>query len=97
MGGNPDKVNKLREAGLTDGQIKMISDGKVPQGFNVHHKVPIDDGGTNSFDNLVLIRNEPEHYTITNIQRELTKDISYGETKVIDFPVPQGFIYPPSM
>jgi len=92
---DPEKLAKLRAAGLDDDAIKRLADGKMPDGYQVHHKIPIDDGGTNSFDNLVLIKNEPYHKTISNAQKELTSALKDGESKVIDFPIPDGFIYPP--
>jgi hypothetical protein len=51
-----DNIKDLKKAGLTDDEIKLIENGKVPQGYQVHHKKPLDDGGDNSFDNLVLIK-----------------------------------------
>lgn len=36
--------------------IKRASQGKPPKGYNVHHIIPRRHGGTNSFDNLTLIR-----------------------------------------
>jgi hypothetical protein len=92
---NEAKIAKLREAGLDDTAIKRLQDGKLPDGWQVHHKIPLDDGGTNSFDNLLLIKNEPYHKTITNAHNELIRGMKEGETKVFDFPVPEGNIYPP--
>ncbi|PSU34144.1 RHS repeat-associated core domain-containing protein [Photobacterium lutimaris] len=94
IGRDPDKIKLMMEAGLNANQIEKIAQGGVPKGYNVHHKVPIDDGGTNKFDNLILIINNPEHYAITNAQRALTGHISYEETVKIEFPVPKSFIYP---
>lgn len=95
LASDPNKVEQLREAGLSDTDITRIIDGKVPREWQVHHKLPIDDGGDNSFDNLLLIKNEPAHKVITNAQKELTGDLAPGQTKLIDFPVPNGFVYPP--
>ena len=94
IGSDPEKVKVMKAAGLSDAQIAKIAQGAVPKGYNVHHKIPIDDGGTNDFSNLVLIRNNSEHYTITNAQRDLTSEIPYGETAKIEFPVPPSFLYP---
>jgi len=94
VGNDPERVEVMKAAGLTDAQITKVAQGGVPKGYNVHHKIPIDDGGTNDFDNLVLIRNNSEHYTITNAQRDLTSHIPYGETVKIKFPVPPSFLYP---
>jgi len=94
LGNDSESVKIMKSAGLTDVQLAKIAQGGVPKGYNVHHKIPIDDGGTNDFDNLVLIRNNSEHYTITNAQRDLTSHIPYGETVKIEFPVPPSFLYP---
>jgi len=91
---DPKKVEKLKKSGLTDIDMKLMKDGKVPDGFQVHHKVPLDDGGTNSFDNLVLMKNDPYHKALTNLQNSLTKGMKPGDTQYFDWPIADGFIYP---
>ncbi|TRW18246.1 HNH endonuclease [Glacieibacterium frigidum] len=93
---DPTNLAALRNAGLNDAQIARLAEGKIPQGWQVHHKLPLDDGGTNSFDNLVLIKNDPSHIAITNAQRSLVGDLAVGETRRVDFPVPPGVVYPPA-
>ena len=93
---DPVKVQQLKAAGLTDGDIETMQAGKNPPGWQVHHKLPLDDGGTNATDNLVLIKNEPYHKVITNEQMSLTRGMEAGQTKVIDFPIPDGIVYPPT-
>ena len=95
LANDPQKVAKLREAGLNDAQIQMLRDGRIPQGWQVHHKLPLDDGGTNDFSNLVLIQNEPYHKVITNAQNAATRGMTEGQTRVLDWPIPSGFVYPP--
>lgn len=87
---------QLRAAGFNDADIALVRQGKVPQGYQVHHKKPLDDGGDNSFDNLVLIKNDPYHQAITNEQKRLVGDLQPGDTRAVDFPLPQGSIYPPT-
>jgi hypothetical protein len=60
----------------------------------VHHKLPLDDGGGNEFGNLVLIKDDPFHRALTNLQRELTSSLKPGETATVPWPVPNGFVYP---
>ena len=91
----PQKMNVLKEAGFSDADIITIQTGKVPAGWQVHHKLPLDDGGTNDFSNLVLIENEPYHKTLTNAQRSLVGNLKAGETRVVEFPIPNGNVYPP--
>jgi hypothetical protein len=91
-----DKEKELRAAGLGDADIALIQQGKVPQGWQVHHKKPLDDGGDNTFNNLVLIKNDPYHQAITNAQKRLVGDLKPGEARTVDFPIPEGSIYPPN-
>ena len=97
LANDPAKVAQLRRAGLNDDQIRMLADGRIPQGWQVHHKLPLDDGGTNDFSNLVLIKNEPYHKVITNAQNAATRGMTEGQTRVIEeWPIPNGFVYPPT-
>ncbi|MBC1564831.1 T7SS effector LXG polymorphic toxin [Listeria booriae] len=89
-------VGTFEKAGLSAQDIKKMEAGKVPTGYQVHHKLPLDDGGTNDFKNLILIKNDPFHKVLTNTQKTLTKDLNVGETKKIDWPIPKGSIYPPN-
>jgi hypothetical protein len=94
---DPERAAELRDAGFSEQQIQAMRDyGKAPIGWNVHHKLPLDDGGTNNFANLVLIENEPYHKTITVAQKALTGTLSSGQSATIDFPVPSGYVYPPT-
>ncbi len=89
------KLTQLRNAGLTDVDIQKLTDGFVPTGYQVHHKIPLDGGGTNDFSNLVLIKNDPYHKVITNTQKSLTSELEVGQTITLDdWPIPEGFIYP---
>lgn len=56
--------------------------------------MPLDDGGTNDMDNLILIKNDPYHRAITNEQTKLVKKLFPGKTKEIVWPIPEGTIYP---
>ena len=89
-------VEKLKKAGLTDSDIARMKDELNPKGWQVHHKLPLDGGGTNAMDNLVLIKNEPYHKTITNFQNTFAKQLNNGEIKKVEWPIPEGNIYPPN-
>lgn len=75
-------------------QILRMNSGKSPDGWDVHHKLPLDDGGSNAFENLVLIEKEPYHKIFTNMQRAATKGMLPGETKITPWAIPFGTIYP---
>ncbi len=90
-----DMIAKLKKAGLNNADIQDVADGFVPNGYQVHHKIPLDGGGTNSFDNLILIKNDPYHMVITNTQKSLTTGLHAGETITLnEWPMPEGSIYP---
>ena len=84
----------LRNAGFSETDILKIKNGRVPDGWQVHHKLPLDGSGTNSFDNLVLIQNEPYHKVITNYQNSIARQMEIGEIQVVQWPMPNGNIYP---
>jgi hypothetical protein len=95
IGSDPVMVQQLKKAGLTDKEVERIADGKVPNtDWQVHHKLPLDDGGDNSFDNLVLIKNDPYHKAITNRQNASTRGMQPGQTLIVSWPICSGFIYP---
>ncbi|GAB5387628.1 MAG: hypothetical protein Alpg2KO_05960 [Alphaproteobacteria bacterium] len=51
-----DHHKKLKKIGLSDRAIQKMADtGYVPSGFHVHHKLPVGVGGSNDFENLVLM------------------------------------------
>ncbi|WNJ94326.1 S-type pyocin domain-containing protein [Vibrio ruber] len=91
---DPVSLKKLKEHGVKDSEIAKLSQGKVPRGYQVHHKIPLDDGGTNDFDNLVLIRNSPEHSVFTTYQKQKTTSLSVGESHIVQWPSPNGKVYP---
>ena len=82
--------------GFSDIDIAKMSDGYVPDGWQVHHKLPLDDSGNNDFDNLVLMKNDPYHKTITNYQNSISRKMQIGEVQNVDWPIPEGSIYPPT-
>ncbi len=91
-----EDTENLKKAGLSDSDIARMKDGFNPKGWQVHHKLHLDDGGTNAMDNLVLIKNEPYHKTITNFQNTFAKQLNAGETKIVKWPMPEGIVYPPN-
>lgn len=94
---SPDNVKILQKSGFSDVEISKIQSGKLPnKEWEVHHIKPLDDGGTNAPNNLTLIKNEPFHKVITNAQKSLAKGMVSGDSKVVEWPVIDTEIYPPS-
>ncbi|MDR7342241.1 hypothetical protein J2X14_000629 [Pantoea alhagi] len=73
---------------------EIMSRGKNPEGWDVHHKIPLDDTGTNDFSNLVLIRRHDEHKILTNAQATVINNMQPGESRKIIWVIPTGIIYP---
>lgn len=92
------KFSDLQALGLSDAQIKHFLDGgKLPPGFQVHHRQPIVAGGSNSLDNLVLIRNSPDHKLITAAQNDAMRGIPPGGSYDVELPMtPPGLTWPTS-
>ncbi len=94
LGNDPQMRARLKQSGLTDGEIDDMADGIRPDNYQVHHKLPLDDGGDNSFTNLLLMKHDPYHKSLTNLQIELTRGMKPGDTRVIKWPTQTGSVYP---
>ena len=73
--------------GFTHKQIMAIASGIPPDTHQVHHIMPLDDGGRNEFDNLILIRNA-EHFALSAFQNSFSLGLTVHESVAVDLPVP---------
>ncbi|MBG0523730.1 HNH endonuclease [Enterobacter cloacae] len=89
LSNTPEAMNKFSPE-----MLERMSTGRNPDGWQVHHKLPLDDSGTNDFDNLILMKNDPYHQALTNYQFSITRNMVVGETKIVPWVKPQGTIYP---
>ncbi|WP_085691016.1 MULTISPECIES: PAAR domain-containing protein [unclassified Pseudomonas] len=95
LSSDAEKVTLLKKAGFNDAEISRIQSGRVPsKEWEVHHVWPLDDGGTNDFSNLTLIKSEPFHKVLTNQQKALTKGMLAGDKRWMEWPVIDSKIYP---
>ncbi|WP_221644325.1 pre-toxin TG domain-containing protein [Listeria seeligeri] len=53
---NSEYLKELKTAGLNENDIAKMKKGQVPKGYEVHHKLPLDDSGTNDFENLIIMK-----------------------------------------
>jgi hypothetical protein len=74
----------------TDADFATMAKGKVPEGYQVHHVLSLDDGGTNATSNLVLMRKDPDHIRITTYQNDRTRGMSAGQTRTLEWPMPDS-------
>lgn len=88
-----EKSAELRARGFTERNLESLRFGKVPHGYNVHHIKPLDDGGDNRFDNLVLMRAHPEHESIHRYLDPQLKGLERGESRTVRLPLPEAGAY----
>lgn len=87
----------LKALGLSNNTIADMEKGRAPNGYNVHHKLPLAGGGKNEFSNFILIKNDPYHADIHKVSDLQICKMREGETKTVKMPVPDGDIFiPPS-
>ena len=88
------KISHTSEASelFSPNELNQMAKGTPPFGWEVHHKLPLDDSGSNSFDNLSLIEKE-SHKVITNFQRTSTNGMQSGNSKLMPWVQPIGSIY----
>jgi hypothetical protein len=79
---------ELRAAGLSDADIALMAKGELQSRYRVHHKLPLDDGGTNKISNLMVINENPDHLLITVYQKQRTRGMSAGQTWKLEWPMP---------
>ena len=95
-----ERRRDLLANGLSDTELTLMDNGFVPPRYNVHHVLPLDDGGENTFDNCILIRVNKEHRTLTAYQNTFTRGLGEGGSVEVDYPVPDlasdFAVYPPS-
>lgn len=91
---------ELAVAGLSEKDIdRMVNEGKPPRGYQVHHRIPLDDGGTNTRDNFILVRDDVEHRALHgyfNPAELRIRLLAYGETAEVALPLPpkDTLVYP---
>jgi hypothetical protein len=88
-----ERSGELRAQGFTERNFESLRRGKVPHGYNVHHIKPLDDGGDNRFDNLVLLRAHPTHEAIHRYLDPQLKGLEVGHSRQVDLPMPSPGAY----
>lgn len=92
--------HELKVAGFTQEQLTTMKlKGVSPIGYEVHHRIPLDDGGTNESSNLILIRNDLEHRSIHgyyNVGELQIKTLTEGSSAEVVLPIPphNAIVYP---
>ncbi len=84
---------ELKARGFTERNFESLRFGKVPHGYNVHHIKPLDDGGDNRFDNLVLMRAHPEHEAIHRHLDPQLKGLEAGQSRTVRLAMPEAGAY----
>ena len=82
-----EKDGDLRERGFKNRNIESMLRGRVPPGYNVHHIKPLDDGGDNSFGNLVLMRAHPDHEAVHRYLDPQLVGLQNGQSRTVQIPL----------
>lgn len=90
-----EKSADMRAKGFTERNFESLRRGKVPHGYNVHHIKPLDDGGDNRFDNLVLLPARPQHEAIHRYLDPQLKGLERGEARQVRLPMIEAGAYVP--
>jgi len=88
-----EKGAEMRAKGFTERNLESLRRGKVPHGYNVHHIKPLDDGGDNGFDNLVLLPARPQHEAIHRYLDPQLKGLERGEARRVRLPMIEAGAY----
>jgi hypothetical protein len=88
-----EKAADMRARGFTERNFESLRRGKVPHGYNVHHIKPLDDGGDNRFDNLVLLPARPQHEAIHRYLDPQLKGLERGEARPVRLPMIEAGAY----
>ncbi len=86
-------VDDLRRLGIPEDHITLMrEEGKGPEGYTVHHKMPRHGGGGNDIDNLILMppKIHKEIHEAIDVQ---ILHMSTGDSRMVDLPMPDGVIY----
>ena len=89
------QTEALKKMGFSDNMLADLAKGNSPNGFNVHHKIPLAGGGKNEFSNFILIKNDPYHADIHKVSDLQIPRIKEGETKFVKIPLPEGSVFIP--
>lgn len=85
----------VEKLGLTPTDIDGMKKGFTPNGFNVHHKLPLHGGGKNEFSNFILTPLYPHDQWHHDIMDPQIQGIREGETRRIKIPYTDDMIYDP--
>ena len=85
----------VERLGLSEGQIAAMREGKTPNGFNVHHKLPLHGGGKNEFSNFILTPLYPHDQWHKDIIEKQADGIGTAKVRKILIPWTDEMIYDP--
>lgn len=85
----------LLSLGISEKAVAEMLKGNAPNGYNVHHKMPLAGGGKNEASNFILIKNDPYHTDFHKISDVQICKMNDGETKTVRMPMPKGSIFVP--
>jgi hypothetical protein len=88
-------VTELKDINITDEQIKQMKEGVCPNGYNVHHILPLHGGGQNKFENLCLMPIKEHDELHDKIIDPQIKGMDGTDRRTIWLPVPKTPVFIP--
>lgn len=82
----------LRRKGIPEDQITLMREkGLGPEGYQIHHKIPIHAGGTNHFSNLAMSPVGLHHAIHYDVDKQIL-GMKEGQSKLVSMHYVQGLI-----
>ncbi len=92
---NEHEKELVEKLGLTQTDIDGMKKGFTPNGFNVHHKLPLHGGGKNEFKNFILTPLYPHDQWHKDVIEKQAEGIGTCKVRKILIPWTDDMIYDP--
>ena len=92
---NEHEKELVEKLGLTQTDIDGMKKGFTPNGFNVHHKLPLHGGGKNEFSNFILTPLYPHDQWHKDVIEKQAEGIGTYKVRKIKIPWTDEMIYDP--
>lgn len=95
---NPATKKQLEQV-FDSRQMAVLANGRSPEGWNVHHKLPLSHGGLNKPENFLLIRygsgaEQPHELMHVALDAQGLQVMANGEQRRVYVPDYEGPVYP---
>ena len=92
---NDHEKELVEKLGLLPNDIELMKKGYTPNGYNVHHKLPLHGGGKNEFKNFILTPKCPHDQWHWDVLDPQIAGIERGQKREVLLPWTDDMIYDP--